>query len=266
MMKGSRLKLEISLVCKTALHIGSGETAVTSDAAVIKTATGEPFIPGSTLKGKLRSAADSIAHYLSLKTCQLNYSYSGVECCSALDWYRNKKKEIDLIRKETDAKKKLRKIDEFTCDVCQLFGSPLRAGRIFISDAKCTDWTGIFEVRDGVVIDRDSETAVDNLKFNFEVVPADTKFHFTIEIEEFQDKDLALIGSVLLSWQQGFMLGGMTARGLGRMEIEEITASKLDLNDKTQLIDYLLHKKMEVIPDWKAYFQERIEQHVKGVS
>jgi len=265
-MHRRRLKLEISIACKTALHIGSGETEVVSDAPVVKTASGEPFIPGSSLKGKLRSAVEGMAQPLDLTACMLDYSYSGVKCCGAPDWSMENKDQIDLIRKEKNEKDKLRNIEQITCDVCQLFGSPLKASKVFVSDGICTDWTGIFEVRDSVVIDRDSETAAENLKFNYEVVPAGTKFSFMIEIEDPQDKELALIGAVLLSWQQGFLLGGMTARGLGRMEIEEIVAWEVDLTDKTQLLSYLIHKRLQEISDWKAYFHDRIERHFKGVS
>ena len=76
------------------------------------TASGEPYIPGSSIKGKLRSTAEELAQYLGLKACLLNYSYSEVECCNASDWYKINRERIDQIRREKDAVKKVEAIEK----------------------------------------------------------------------------------------------------------------------------------------------------------
>lgn len=56
-----RLIINADLVVKTGLHIGGGSTSVEIggiDNSVIKNHKGEPYIPGSSLKGKLRSLTE----------------------------------------------------------------------------------------------------------------------------------------------------------------------------------------------------------------
>lgn len=59
-----RLIINADLVVKTGLHIGSGSASVEIggiDNSVIKNHKGEPYIPGSSIKGKLRSLTE-LAH------------------------------------------------------------------------------------------------------------------------------------------------------------------------------------------------------------
>src|SRR5205085_9870124 len=53
-----KLILEGELVCETGLHIGAGKGSLEiggADNPVVKDAFGRPYIPGSSLRGKLRS-------------------------------------------------------------------------------------------------------------------------------------------------------------------------------------------------------------------
>ena len=53
-----KLLLEGELHCETGLHVGAGKGSLeigSSDNPVIKDAFGRPYIPGSSLRGKLRS-------------------------------------------------------------------------------------------------------------------------------------------------------------------------------------------------------------------
>src|SRR5256886_16401651 len=53
-----KLILEGDLHCETGLHIGAGKGSLeigSSDNPVIKDAFGRPYIPGSSLRGRLRS-------------------------------------------------------------------------------------------------------------------------------------------------------------------------------------------------------------------
>src|ERR1019366_5261843 len=94
-------------------------------------------------------------------------------------------------------------------------------------------WEGGIQVRDGVVIDRDSETAKDGLKYDFEVVPASATFKLRIQLENATDQDLQLICVGLSEFVQGFgMIGGKRSRGLGACTLEELTVSSLELVSK----------------------------------
>jgi CRISPR-associated protein Csm3 len=53
-----KLILEGDLTCETGLHIGAGKGSLEiggADNPVVKDAFGRPYIPGSSLRGKLRS-------------------------------------------------------------------------------------------------------------------------------------------------------------------------------------------------------------------
>src|SRR5208283_3372991 len=137
------------------------------------------------------------------------------------------------------------------CDVCSLFGSPQQTSRIFFSDAELIDWSGSIQVRDGVCIDRDSETARPRAKYDFEVIPRGAVFFITVELENPQDAELALVGAALSEWENGFRLGGFTSRGLGKVSLSAPTRDQkryvtelVDYSDPKQLRNYLLFRKM----------------------
>src|ERR1700704_4965025 len=53
-----KLILEGELLCETGLHVGAGKGSLEiggSDNPVVKDAFGRPYVPGSSLRGKLRS-------------------------------------------------------------------------------------------------------------------------------------------------------------------------------------------------------------------
>ena len=68
------------LVTVTGLHIGSGQGDFTTDARFVRTGQDQPYIPGSSLKGALRSTVERMVASLqgqgtgSLRTCLLDAS------------------------------------------------------------------------------------------------------------------------------------------------------------------------------------------------
>ncbi len=57
-----RLRMEGVLATRTGLHIGAGESGdpLATDSPVVRDASGAPFVPGSSLKGVVRSATESL--------------------------------------------------------------------------------------------------------------------------------------------------------------------------------------------------------------
>jgi CRISPR/Cas system CSM-associated protein Csm3 (group 7 of RAMP superfamily) len=57
-------------------------------------------------------------------------------------------------------------------------------------------WFDHYLTRDGVGIDRDTETAAEGLKYDFEAVPSGTEFEFEMVIENASEAELgvALLG------------------------------------------------------------------------
>jgi CRISPR-associated protein Csm3 len=239
------------LIFDTAFHIGSGkEGDLATDMGVLKDRLGLPVVPGSSLKGCFRATAEKLAGHLGLSACMLDASLSGMDCVGDQDYFRRTNEQFKQHKTE---KGKLEWLDKHTCDVCKLFGSPLHASRIFFSDGRLIKWQGGYQVRDGVAIDRDSGTARDGLKYDFEVAPADTVFELIIEMENLEEKEFALPAAVISEWQSGFRLGGFTARGLGRVVLTKVKTERVDYGDFAQLKDYLLKRSMRpadnLLPD-----------------
>lgn len=231
------------LVFETAFRIGSGrEGDLAVDLGVLKDEQNWPVLPGSTLKGNFRATAERLACYLGFSTCLLDYSLSKVKCVSEQEFFQNKKDEFKALK---DEKKKMEWINKNACDICRLFGSSVEASRIFFSDGKLIKWGGGFQIRDGVVIDRDSETARHGLKFDFEVTPKDSIFEILIDMDNPKTEELALVGAVIAEWEAGFRIGGFTSRGLGEACLTNTHVTEVDYHNPNHLKDYLLKRKMQ---------------------
>lgn len=258
-----KIHITACLVFDTAWRIGSGKEGETmSDLGVMLDSNGQPILPGSSLKGKLRSTCEALSHALGLSACMLNHDASGVKCTSDVRYYSCVR---DNYQQECQRGLKYRSqwIDDNTCDVCKLFGSPVQAGRLWISDGSLIDWASIVQVRDGVVIDRDSQTAVDGLKYDYEVVPASSQFKLCIDLENPTDQDLALLGAALFEWHAGSNIGGFTSRGLGRFHLKDIKLSGVDMNNPEQRLKFLTGTTTETrfsdLENWEDYFTPYIQ-------
>ena len=261
-------RITASLVFDTAWRIGSGREGETmGDLGVMLDPKGQPILPGSSLKGKLRSTCETLSHALGLSACMLNHAVSGVNCTSDVNYHR----EVGEAYRKTLQKglqARLQWIDDHTCDVCKLFGSPVQAGRLWVSDGVVKAWASVVQVRDGVVIDRDSQTAVNRLKYDYEVVPPGSRFELCVDLENPTDRDMALLGAALFEWHAGSSMGGFTSRGLGRFRLEKIKLSGVDLDDARQRVKFLTattaQDRLSDLGNWETYFTERIERQLNS--
>jgi CRISPR/Cas system CSM-associated protein Csm3 (group 7 of RAMP superfamily) len=90
------------------------------------------------------------------------------------------------------------------------------------------EWFGQFDVRNGVAIDRDKGTVAEG-PYDYEVVPAGTRFEVHIEAENLDEKQRGLLWLGLRALKEGRVaLGGFTSRGLGWVRLE---ASRVFLVD-----------------------------------
>lgn len=241
-MLSRKIKISGDLVFDTAFHIGSGkEGELATNMGILREADGSPMLPGSTLKGNFRAFAERLSCYLGFEACLLDSNLSGTRCISGDILKKTVTEEFEE-RKTED--QKISWLNEKTCDICRLFGSPLYASRIFFSDGTLIQWNQQIQIRDGVCIDRDTETAVHGAKYDFEVVPAGAVFRVSIELENPDDRDLAIVAAVLAEWECGFRLGGFTSRGLGRVRFTDKKVESVDYTNFNQLKSYLLTKQM----------------------
>lgn len=265
-----KIRVTAFLVFDTAWRIGSGKEGETiSDLGVVLDPNGNPVLPGSSLKGKLRSTCENLSHALGLSACMLNRDASGICCTSDVNYYKKVRNNYQQTYQQ-GVQTRLQWIDKHTCDVCKLFGSPVQAGRLWISDGALKDWASVVQVRDGVVIDRDSQTAVDGLKYDYEVVPSSSRFQLCIDLENPTDSDRALLGAALFDWHAGSSIGSFTSRGLGRFHLEDITLSGVDMTVPEQKVRFLTgtttESRLSDLGNWETYFTTPVQQQLNSPS
>jgi len=199
------------LTAKTGLHIGAGKADLNSDMPVIKTVN-TPFIPGSSLKGAIRSHLER----LFLNDCCALGSGGNTNCLSVNDTLQE---EYHRMIKNGASEQELRTyLEQHLCFVCKLFGSCFSASKIKIMDSFMIQDMENVEIRDGIAIDRDSGTVSGSAKFDYEVVPAGTQFSFEMIAENITDEEKRLIDIIKQAMEAGrIFIGGMKSRGLGKI-------------------------------------------------
>jgi len=221
----SRLTVEGCLVADSALRVGIGRVSAITGAElpVIRDARGRPFIPGSSFKGALRSYLEALARGKAHPNADLK--------CLACDPTGDEKKvclnparmrELKEMHKGDDKKLSEAIMDE-SCLLCQTFGSPWLASPVRVRDMPVVadEWFGQFDVRDGVAIDRDKGTVAEG-PYDYEAVPAGTRFELHITAENLADWQRGLLWLGLRALERGDVaLGGFTSRGLGWVSLDD---------------------------------------------
>ena len=252
----NRVRLAGRLTALTALRIGAGRgTGVTgTDLPVVRDAVGRPFIPGSSFKGSLRASAESLVR---------SVSRSRRAACNPLnrdEWCVQKPEGVD-----EEQFQKL--VEEETCLVCRVFGSPWLASKVSVRDLLVEEgtWADQYELRNGVAIDRDTGTASEGLLYDFEVVPAGTTFSCEVVVENAEDWGLGLLMVGLRPFERGeAALGGARSRGLGAVKLAWEKQTRVAGGE--ELLDYLAGAEPRAIDGmvtgWVGSFRERL----KGVA
>jgi CRISPR-associated RAMP protein (TIGR02581 family) len=240
----NRLDIIGTLWTVTALRISAGRSTepIGSDLPVIKDALGRPFIPGSSFKGALRSRLESFLRGIdsSLAEDPANFTSSAKN---------NHVKALKEQYKNDDAAL-TQALIEITDEVSELFGSPWIASKFQVRDltVKPDAWFGQYQERDGVAINRDTETAADGKLYDFQVVPAGTPFELRVVVENAAEWELGMLMLGLHQFEsEQITLGGGRSRGLGvvRLEIDKMnwvdTTDEQDPNktDPDKLLEYL---------------------------
>jgi CRISPR-associated RAMP protein (TIGR02581 family) len=183
----------------------------------------EPFIPGSSLKGVIRSYAEKICRSLKEEPVPVCLPYEepnegGTNLQAACGLRFEKYKKNNKAKSPTSTQ-----IYQLSCPVCRLFGTHVLRGRLSTSDAYLTDayqQSYVLETRDGVAIDRLTGGAAPKAKYDLEVLTRG-EFTTTLEIRNFERWQLGLLGLVMHDMEQGLLrLGFGKSRGLGRFKIE----------------------------------------------
>lgn len=242
----NRYVLKCTVAAETALHVGTGVAGTTTDAPFFREG-GRPLIPGSSLRGAMRSAVERIVLTIA--------SRAEVEVHSTFDESLDELGPNECMAKNIGARKKFEQLSatEQTkqvhngelrlCMLCQFFGSTLMAARFRVTDALLAQ-NEPFELvrRDGVGIDRDTETAKAKIKFDFEVLEHGPKFNFSMHLENASSEDFALLYILLKEMDEGLDVGGKRSRGLGRLTKPSLEVKYFDedfIEQPHSLIDFL---------------------------
>ena len=203
-----------TLVCKTGLRIGGTEAGMEiggTDNPVIRDPNGIPYIPGSSVKGKLRTI--------------LEYKYG----------------RVGEGGKPCGCGQPLEK-----CEVCTIFGPHnntrhnLGPSRIIVRDAFMSSgslkaWEEFnkegkepIEIKTETMINRQTGAAARGSLRTQERIRAGTEFDLNISLRVFdgddEEKMLELIEEALSLLQQDY-LGGSGTRGYGWVEVKDIKVS-----------------------------------------
>ncbi|WP_008308391.1 CRISPR-associated RAMP protein Csx7 [Leptolyngbya sp. PCC 6406] len=235
----SRLEISGILTTVTALRISQGRSTepIGSDLPVVKDSLGKPLIPGSSFKGALRSRLESFLRGILGSDRKLVANPAIEE-----EWSLTKG-EIDALKKQHTNDATLTAAIVAETDLAsQLFGSPWLSSKFQVRDLTVLPdtWFGQYQERDGVSIDRDTETAADGKLYDFQVVPAGTPFVFKAVVENAEDWELGLLMIGLHQFESEMIpLGGGCSRGLGvvKLKLDEMIWVKPE--NPQDLIDYL---------------------------
>ena len=255
----SRTVLTATLKMQTALSIGARASLepTGTDLPVIKDPSGMPFIPGSSLKGVMRSQMERVLNSLNGEITYFNVCDPfNKQCVTPKD----RDDFADCVEKLTqDAnegglnkdEELTRKIWEKSCTVCRLFGSPWIASRLAFKDSplkNAQEMLNVTQIRDGVGIDRDRGAAKDGIKYDFEVVSPDAQFDISILAENVEQWEIGLLLAIMRPWQEGYLpIGGKSTRGPGWGKLVDISIERVEVEG---LLDYLLKGRMKAIsPD-----------------
>jgi CRISPR-associated RAMP protein (TIGR02581 family) len=209
------------------LHVGTGTPGVDTDAPFIRQEN-RPFLPGSSLRGAMRSTVERLVRSLwgPAACCTLFSDPSAGNDC----WAGNEEKRTKLEQATAEGDRLRRDLAQgkgWLCPVCQLFGSTVMAARLKITDARLKHDQEPVR-RDGVGIDRDTETAAEQIKYDFEVLDRGCEFGFSLHLENADDNDLALLYILLKELEHGIDVGGKKSRGLGRVKLTDYSVGYFD--------------------------------------
>ena len=250
----NRLEITGTLTTVTALRISKGRSTepIGSDLPVIKDALGRPLIPGSSFKGALRSRLESFLRGIDPELAA-NPAIEGEWSITneRLNGRNGIKEEVEEELKQYPEKERSAKIDSLLTEkiinetdlASLLFGSPWLASKFQVRDLTVQPdaWFGQYQERDGVAIDRDTETAAKGKLYDYQVVPAATPFDFKAVVENAQDWELGLLMIGLHQFEtEQIPLGGGRSRGLGVVKLKIDKMRWVDVENHPELLlEYL---------------------------
>jgi CRISPR/Cas system CSM-associated protein Csm3 (group 7 of RAMP superfamily) len=226
--------INVQVELASPLHVGSGSMADSlADKPLLKDAYGLPVISGSSLKGRVRHAAEKIVTALApnVRVCEAPYP--------------------DRMCRGPDLDK--------LCPVCRVFGAPgfpapVRFGRLTLDLAPAAPalkvrgnqaWAQTLndatEVRTGVGLSRSLRTAQEDILYTVETYPDSPALMFQGKVQGALEerRDVALLVAALRTVNT---LGGNRSRGLGWCQVvAEVRLDDVKVDDIRPLLEDLTY-------------------------
>lgn len=233
--------LEGKIVTKTGLMIGTGREAFEIggvDNPVIKDPNGKPYIPGSSIKGKMRALIERTRDLTPLKEARLKIAKLNPQ---------SEQNRIKQIEKQLEEDHNWHKVgiafihicDDPNCGICNVFGRPgekatAEPTRLYVRDArldeeafkemfpelhKLSEYT---EVKWENVIDRVTSAATPRQN---ERVPAGARFDFEMIYNVYDERDKGWIMDVFVKGMEmleNSYIGASGSRGYGKIKFENM--------------------------------------------
>jgi CRISPR-associated protein Csm3 len=242
------LHIDYRLRALTGLHVGGSETGISiggSDNPIIRDPlTRRPYIPGSSVKGKMRSLVER--RYGKEQNRRIGQVY--IHTCDHAEAYAD-------------------------CEVCPLFGIPapqqrwfcltrLRFPDAFLDEGSVADLEErdldlpFTELKTEVAIDRATSAATPR---NIERVPAGALFGpGRISLFHYAGDDLGRLNVLRegMSLLEADYLGGSGARGSGRVRFEDLACSSLVFPEAGGVIPGSLDRSFPTLVDFEAAIRE----------
>lgn len=226
------------LVNITPLSIGSGKKPVDkADNPIVKItrfyngeSSEEPYIPGSSLKGVLRSEAERFVRSV----------YDGDDPAVICNIFLGADKDESEKKREEDAKKNNSSYKP--CLICSIFGGQTIASRIKIGNAFLTKYEPkAIDIIRKVSINRLTGASHSRRLYDIEYLAPGQEFDWWVRIEnidllgnaqEKYDKNVCTIIYYLLQKiiNEGIEVGGRRSIGYGRLKVKEWHVKKYELD------------------------------------
>lgn len=219
--------LHAELVCRSGVHIGASDSEMHIggiDNAVVKhPITQEPYIPGSSIKGKVRSLLEW---------------RSGFVSNGPLGWR-------DYVNSHSDKVLAILKLfgvgGQVLTDAQAKEIGPTRLS--FWDCSLLPEWISSVRMREGSYTEVKTENSIDRIAGTAknprqtERVPADARFDFKVTVKVLDDENLldTLLAGLKLLELDG--IGGSVSRGYGKVKFEKLSLDGKDISADFDKID-----------------------------
>ena len=203
--------------------------------------SGEPVIPGGSLKGIFRSRAEKILRTLSEHVC--DPTDSRLSCSSVI----KNMLDINPQIKKKEGSDRYKEVEKKSCLICKIFGNSYLASKTIFSDAKISG----FETKkfDGVAINRFTSGPVESALFTS--MPAiKGEFKWSIKIHKPENEEIVLLMFVLkdlINSLNPISIGYGKTKGFGMVETD---ASSVMINGNCYST-YIENNK-DLFKEWKT--------------